>query len=57
MMKMKSYICAGDVEVRTSKDARGLVTAELFYKGVVQTRLSKAMMNLMLMAMETLEGN
>jgi hypothetical protein len=56
-MNIEGYIRTGDVEVYTYKDARGLVTAELFYKGVVQTRLSKAMMNLMALAIETLEDN
>jgi hypothetical protein len=54
-VKMESYICAGDVEVKTYRDARGLVTAELYYKGKVQNRLSKSMMGLMAMAIETLE--
>jgi hypothetical protein len=55
-MHIEGCIRVGDLEVKTYRDARGLVTAELYYKGVAQTKLSKNMMNLMAMAIETLEG-
>jgi hypothetical protein len=46
------YINAGDFEVKVYRDSEGSLSAEIYYCGLVQTRLGKGMIKLLMTSLE-----